>query len=235
MSSSVVRVGNGGTIQVRTGVVAGIGPQGPTGPTGPQGLDGPAGPQGERGETGYVSEAATIARLTVAQPVATSVQTLVTFDTVEVDELSSVKSTTNFSPGPGTYYVSAYVLFSKSVAAVNSRVVAITLNGTDIASSQGNARGGTQTDVSVSLSTGVRTLSSGDIIAVRAWHNDSASIPIAAARIFITRTGPGPKGDKGDAGDVGGVGPIGPQGPQGPAGTNFPRNTTFADIDAQPN
>jgi len=59
MASQVVRVGNGGTLTVRTGVIRGagpIGPPGPLGPAGPQGdpgiPGGPPGPQGPQGPTG---------------------------------------------------------------------------------------------------------------------------------------------------------------------------------------
>lgn len=48
-TSQIVRIPNGGSVQVRTGVLRGAGPQGPmgpSGPAGPAGVQGPAGPQG---------------------------------------------------------------------------------------------------------------------------------------------------------------------------------------------
>lgn len=232
MSSSIVRVGNGGTIQVRTGVIAGIGPTGPTGPTGPVGPQGIRGVQGERGETGYVSEAATIARRTSQQSVPVATSTLVQFDVVDIDELSAYSSSTNFVPGAHSLYMSVWVRFDRGGgAASGSRVVEILQGGVPVAANQGHARGGSNTIVDVTCVTGVKIVNPDEILSVRVWQNDSVAIPITSARVWLCRTGPGPQGPQGIPGEQGPVGPVGAQGLTGPQGVGFPADITFRDIE----
>ena len=64
--ANVVRLVNGGTIQVKTGVLQGVGPQGPRGYVGPQGPQGEQGPVGEQGQIGQILQQAT--RTTVGRP-----------------------------------------------------------------------------------------------------------------------------------------------------------------------
>lgn len=234
MSSSIVRVGNGGTIQVRTGVIAGIGPTGPTGPTGSQGIQGIQGVKGDRGDIGFVSEQATIVLRNANQSIAVNSPTLVQFDAVDIDELSALSSATNLVPGANSFYISAWVRFDRGGGnATGSRYVEILQGGQVIAANGANARGGTTSIVDINVTTGAKLTIPTEIISVRVWHNDTVAIPITNARLWLTRTGPGPQGPRGERGEQGPIGATGAQGIQGPQGVGLPRTTTFKDIQEQ--
>lgn len=66
----IIRLTNGGAIQVRTGVLQGVGPVGPAGPTGPTGPAGPTGATGPAGADGEVSltGAQTLSNKTLTSP-----------------------------------------------------------------------------------------------------------------------------------------------------------------------
>jgi len=233
MSSTITRLRSGDQIQIRTGAVQGIGPQGPSGPTGGSGPEGPAGPQGAKGDTGFVSESAVLATSGGSpQSVAASTNTLVNFPTVVVDEMSAKQSDTNFRPGAGRYFVTAYVNFSKGTAVTGARIIRILQNGAVVwANTLPNTATSTLTASELSVAGGL-VLAANDIITVQVWHNDSVSLSLNPARLFISRTGPGPQGPEGPQGPQGPVGATGAAGAQGPAGTVGNNNTTFAQIAA---
>src|SRR4051794_25771678 len=95
--SNVIKLVNGGTIQVRTGVMAGVGPAGQRGLVGPAGPDGPQGPVGPEGPIGQILQIASRATISSAQTVLQDVDSLVSFATVAYDEMSCFLSTTNFA------------------------------------------------------------------------------------------------------------------------------------------
>ena len=83
--NTTVRLASGGTLQVRTGVLRGAGPQGPVGPVGPQG---PTGATGPTGPAGSVGDASSTASLTTDQST-TSTLSILDFDTCTADGSSS--------------------------------------------------------------------------------------------------------------------------------------------------
>jgi len=234
MSSIAVRLRSGDTVQVRTGAVAGIGPQGPAGPSGSTGPEGPLGPTGDQGPTGAVVEHACLVSGT-AQSVPATTNTLVNFPTVQVDELSAKQSDTNFVPGVGTFDVKVSIMFDKGAGTLSGgRVVRLLLNGAETGwENSGSAFSASGVAKScLNLSATQRLENSNDILTVQVWHNDSASLALSPARLTITRVGPGPEGPAGPTGPIGPVGDTGATGAQGPAGTVGDNTTTFAQLAA---
>lgn len=232
MSSTVVRVATGDTIQIRTGVVQGIGPQGPVGPTGPVGPAGDPGPQGVAGPAGQVIENSFEAVLNTAQSVASGTNTLVAFDSVLTDEFSATQSQTNYKPGVGDFVVTAYVQITKrsNVVATGSRTIRILKGGNVLAAVSVAAPPTVAADLNIS--TAMRNLSPDDIIQVQVLQDEGATLQVLTARLWMSRTGPGPQGPKGDVGPKGDIGPAGPQGPKGASGTVGSNVTTFAALEA---
>lgn len=229
---STVRVTSGDTIQIRTGVLQGIGPQGPTGPTGPQGPQGPQGVAGDTGPMGSIGEFTTDVRSGAAQSIASNTDTLVAFDTVVIDDYSAVQSLTNLKPGVGNFYITAYVRISKqaSVNATGARAIRILLDDQPIS---GNSMSAPPTIAwDGQCTTGVHITNPDSIIKIQAFQNDGVTLQITSARVWLCRTGSGPRGIQGIQGPVGPIGPVGPAGPTGPAGTIGNNTTTFAAIAA---
>ena len=77
--SNVIRMVNGGTIQVRTGVMAGVGPQGQRGLIGPPGIDGPQGPDGPEGPIGQILQKQSRANLSGTITILPAADTLLPF------------------------------------------------------------------------------------------------------------------------------------------------------------
>jgi collagen type I alpha len=233
MSSTPIRLRSGDVVQVRTGAVAGIGPQGPAGPAGATGPAGLSGPEGPAGAIGAVIEHATLVSGT-AQSVPATTNTLVNFPTVEIDEMSAKASNTNFVPGVGTYQVSVSVMFDKgSGTLTGGRILRLLVNGVakwESSAAAFTAAGVTKT--AMALTALLRLTSSTDIITVQVWHNDAASLALSPAVLGLSRVGPGPQGPEGPTGPIGPVGNTGATGAPGPAGTVGNNTTTFAQLAA---
>lgn len=228
MSSQVIRVSSGETIQVRTGVIQGIGPQGPVGPTGPQGETGPQGAQGVPGPTGAVIEFSTEVNALAQSIASATTYTLVSFSQVVRDSLSSVQSNTNFALIAGEYQGTAYLSFSKQAgAAVNTRGVQVLYNGAVIAGQVVRAAPDLATDITVPFT--VKSTVATQLLQVQAVQNEGATLSVTG-RLWISRIGPGPAGPAGPQGAQGQPGAVGATGPQGPSGTIANNTTTFAAI-----
>ena len=232
--ASVIRVSSGDTIQVRTGVLQGIGPVGPTGPTGPQGVQGVQGVQGEQGPQGALGEYVTLAQNMGLQSIATATNTPVTFDTVAVDEYSAVISTTNIKPGLGNWYITAYVMFTKQTGnAVGARALRIITSAPAVTTVAGMTMAVIPTiPHEITIAAGLRITDPATIIQLQAYHTEGATLQLQNAKLWLCRTGSGPQGIQGIQGIQGPIGPAGPQGPAGPAGAGANKTTTFAQIAA---
>lgn len=224
-------------VQIRTGVLQGIGPQGPVGATGPQGEKGDTGPQGIPGPTGGVAEFSTratasgqaVAATTITSNYPTAYSNLA-FASVTRDELSAVQSTTNFVLPPGAdYYVSAVIRFYKqtSINATGFRAVQFYYANQVVVEAIIPAN--SLVDTIIPLQFGVRSVSGTDVLNIKVAHNEPATINVAGA-LWLSRTGPGAQGEQGAQGIQGPQGPTGPQGPIGPAGAIVNNSTTIADI-----
>src|SRR5215831_14946849 len=97
MATNVIRLVNGGSIQVRTGVLQGIGPQGPRGVAGPQGIDGLQGPQGEVGPMGQILQLSGLTKVSINNTLAAATDTTISFGTVSYDDLSCFTSISNIT------------------------------------------------------------------------------------------------------------------------------------------
>ena len=237
MSSSVMRLESGGMVQIRTGVIQGIGPQGPPGATGERGETGPAGPQGIPGPTGGVEEFSGLFVAT-SQPIATSTitsnypttWTAVAYPTVTRDELDLQQSTTNyFLPAGADYNIMARIRFVKQSAtnATGYRGIQLVYNSVNVWDEIVSAV--SLTDTIVTLRAGVRSIVGTDVLQVKVSHNEPATINVTGT-LWINRTGPGIQGPQGLQGIQGPQGEDGPQGPIGPEGSLVTSTTTIADI-----
>lgn len=229
--TNVVRLLNGGTIQVRTGVLQGIGPQGPRGLTGPPGQQGEQGPTGEVGPIGQILQVQMLANVSSTITVNADTDTLVSFGTVVYDDLIAHQSSTNMRLiDIGDYLISCYLKFDLPAdAGDGARDIWFqsTTNGT-IARTSYQAISDAPTYVSLAFPH--RTTVSNEIINVYVRSGDNLSAGVSAGALTITRVGSGPVGAQGPAGPTGAVGATGPTGPQGPDGNASSGFATYADL-----
>lgn len=231
MSSQIIRLGNGDTIQVRTGTVQGVGPQGPTGPTGSAGPEGPQGEQGEQGEIGYVDESATFVQSTAPyQSVAANVDTLIEFNDVIMDDFTSRQSVSTFKLPLGNYTFYVCVGFNRSSGTQEGSRILRALTNSDIqwaTSCQGSELGSV---TYLTLSGALYITDPETEISFQVQHNDSVTLSLEPSKVWISRVGAGATGPEGPEGPQGPVGATGATGAAGPAGTIGDNNTTFGDI-----
>lgn len=234
MSSQVVRLTTGDVIQVRTGVIQGIGPQGPTGPTGPIGITGPDGAQGVPGPAGSIlnystwvnSNSVALAATSVTNNVMTT-YSVMSFANVDHDDLSAVKSVSNFQFVPGADYGGQVTIRFYKQASVNgtgTRGVRVVYANTVINEAEQAACVLTNTTLTVPFA--FRCTSGTDMLQIMLAQTDTVSLVVNGG-LWVSETGPGPAGPQGAQGIQGSVGAIGPQGPIGPAGALIANTTTY--------
>lgn len=237
----MLRVSSGEIIQVRTGVIQGIGPQGPRGATGPRGEEGPQGPQGVPGPTGYVTDFSSLFTAATQSIQSTSITTSmpttwtkVAFATVTRDELDAQTSTTNYDLNDGDYQGTVWVRFNKQVSTSASgfRAVRALYAGATVAEMIIPAN--TLVHTTITLPYAFRSLSGSDVFNIEVAHNEGVALSIDA-QMWMNRTGPGMQGPTGPQGPAGPTGPMGLQGPTGPAGSIANNTTTFATLGGDDN
>jgi len=231
MSTQIVRLSNGDSIQVRTGVLRGSGPAGPVGAsnsisvgtvvvgdTAFATLSGDSPNQvlnlvlprsTTPGPTGSINDYLTDVSTSSNQTVSTGTNTLLSFATITDDELSLYSSSTTFRPVPAGQ-ADRVLSFNVRVTFLNNgtsgsgyRQVWVTANGaTTIGESSCDAN---------TLSTGTTVVnvpviyrfSASETFQVFCKHGGASSLPVSA-NLRAIRVGSGPTG---------------PQGPVGPANT----------------
>ena len=216
---NVIRLVNGGTLQIRTGVLAGVGPEGPTGPVGPPGPDGAQGPDGPQGPMGQILEVSMRATVDATQAISGSTDTNLVFGGVQYDDPGAHTSSTSFTTvDAGDWLFTAWLDFA------NSEIGTIWVySDTTSAVVARNSFNGTSAQISH-----VYRSSANEVFRVKVRTADGATVQAGA--LSITRTGSGPKGDDGPQGPPGiqGIqGEVGPEGPAGNAGSGF---ATYADL-----
>jgi hypothetical protein len=158
----------------------------------------------------------------------------VVFDTVGLDDYSAVKSTTNFQPGVGMWYLSGYFSITKqagnAVGARGIRIVTSAPSATTIAGSNCTAAPSIATELTIG--TAFRITDPAVVIQLHAYHAEGATLQVQSARFWLSKIGSGPQGVQGIQGVQGNIGPAGPTGPTGPAGAGANATTTFAQIAA---
>jgi hypothetical protein len=229
--ANVIRMVNGGTIQVRTGVLAGIGPQGPRGLIGPPGIDGPQGPDGPEGPIGQILQKQSRANVSGTVTILSAADTLLPFATVAYDDLSCFASTTNIVLGQiGDYQINVWVGVNASSAACFHDIWIQSVTNGLVARSSTYARvdGVTYCELSHPL----RSTIANEVVNCYIRTSDPASTGITLGAIGVTRTGSGSIGPVGPAGPVGPPGPVGPTGPIGPTGSASGGFATYDDLSA---
>ena len=230
MGGNAVRLVNGGSIQVRTGVLQGIGPQGPTGPVGPAGPEGPQGPVGEVGPQGAITQMQGKETITSPTTIAPDTDTLVAFQTVTYDDMSCFTSTTNITlKDIGDYLISCWVQFNLGANAGDSirSLWAVSATNGIIGRSSCLAVADDVTYVNVAMQH--RSTVANEVVNIKARSSDDVSLTISAGAVTVTRVGSGPPGVAGPIGPVGPVGPTGPAGPTGATGSGG-HHPTYTDL-----
>ena len=225
-TQQIVKIPNGGTIAVRTGVLRGAGPQGPMGPQGPKGDAGATGPQGPAGSINSL-----ISRLSSSASLGVGFNAWypATLDTRGQDDLL-VSSNDGLN-----------LQFKNSITAL--LVVIAKFETTRAPSSGGVAAGGRQLRF---VDAGGNVLN-GSQVSVEAAHNeptwvvmmnviqpdpskfyhleaqarDDLGVTLSQRYCTIAQIGAGPPGPAGPQGPVGSTGPQGAQGPAGSAGSGY--------------
>lgn len=227
-----IKLINGSAVQVRTGVVQGIGPQGPTGPIGPTGPQGDQGPVGETGPAGSISQFQSCYTIGGTQSIGTpSTPTQVSFGTIAYDDLSAHTSSVNFTlSNPGDYEFCVFVNMPAPAGGPSGhRELYIQASGGGEIIGHlrvpANSSGATILQVSGRCRVAVST-----IYNVWVSQGDNEAVDITSGRLTITRVGSGPQGPQGPAGPTGPTGNTGPQGPTGPAGSGSGPFLTYGDV-----
>jgi hypothetical protein len=222
--ANVVRLVNGGSIQVRTGVLQGIGPIGPRGVAGPQGIDGPQGPQGDQGPIGQILQLQGKSNVATNNPLAANTDSLIAFGSVSYDDLSCFTSTSNITlVTPGDYLLSAWLRFDD--AAATARELWFQVGSTTIARTSRMAGSGAA--FYVDLASQYRA-AAGEVVNVMARTGTATGVSMG--QVMVTRIGSGPVGPVGPPGPQGLVGPQGIQGPKGDDGDANSGFGTYADL-----
>jgi hypothetical protein len=228
----VVKVASGETIQIRTGVLQGIGAQGPTGPIGPAGPVGDQGPQGDTGPMGQISSFSSELTIGGSTALGSGTPGPITFDTTVRDDLAVVTSGTTFTAPEGMdLFFSVWVRFNLPADSADGYRMLTLRTGasfsTIVHAVNVPAVVGIPTDVSFTT-----TFKAAEAQAFQIWgsHNDSLSVATGSGRLAIYRVGSGPAGEAGPEGPVGPVGPVGPAGPAGPDGSATTGFATYADL-----
>lgn len=222
--SNVVRLVNGGAIQVRTGVLQGIGPQGPRGLVGPGGPQGEQGPIGETGPMGQILQMAGRTNVGTNNPITANTDTMMAFGSVSYDDLGCFTSTSNITlTAAGDYLLSCWMRFDD--AAAGYRDLWFSAASTVIArSSRGSVAGN---PFYANLAFPFRA-AGGEVVNV--YARAGAATAISQGAMSVTRVGSGPPGVQGPVGPAGSVGATGPAGPPGPAGTANSGFTKYSDL-----
>ena len=228
----IIRLASGDTIQVRSGVLQGIGPAGPQGQVGPTGAKGDQGDRGETGPIGRMDDFLCECQVTQTT-VAALTDTIVGWSSI-VDELNLKTSATNFgfiTQNGGAYHVSGWVRWSNPVGgATGYRQLQVLASTRSLPLVSIQLPAIYCPNVSFQFHTSF-TANPNDTLNVHVYHNDDESLNVEAGRITFYRIGSGPKGDIGIQGVIGPQGPTGPAGPTGLTGSQGPCGTAAPTID----
>lgn len=214
--ANVVKLVNGGAIQVRTGVIQGIGPVGPRGAVGPNGQQGEQGPVGDTGPMGQILQIQGRTVVTTTNALAANTDTVIAFGGIDYDQQTSFfQSSSNIVlTDPGDYLLSVCLAFNDAAVGGRSVWFASVPNGMIARSTRQSVAGGL---FYVDLSYPWRCKLGNETINVLA--NSAQALNISAGALTVTRVGSGPIGPQGIQGPQGAVGAQGAKGDQGPQGS----------------
>jgi len=230
MATQIIRLGNGDSVQVRSGILRGSGPPGPEGPansltigtvtedtvadatisgTPPyQTLDLVLPTSTVEGPMGVIQDYLTQARLTNSTGLTSGAETLLSFDTVDVDELSMVLNSTTFDPVPSgqddrvmSFTVS--VTFTNPAATgVGYRKLTVKNDSAVVIDSMTVPAVTTSSGVTQIVMPVIARFNANTNFRVYVTHTQGTSLNVTAAKVTCIRVG---------------TGPTGPEGPTGPA------------------
>lgn len=233
--SNAVKLINGGTIQVRTGVLAGIGPMGPRGPIGLKGDQGPTGPVGEQGIQGQILQIAARAVLTTAQTCAPGVDLPIAFTNVAYDDMGVFISSTNMQfLDAGDYQIAGYLVFAAGSGGGrrNLKLRSIAAGtGTQSIVWEASGSGTASQEVAVELHCNYRIQTAGEQMQLLAQSRDTVNVDVVRGYLTVTRIGSGPVGPEGPQGPAGPQGVQGVQGAKGDPGNASSGFSTYGAID----
>lgn len=222
--SNVVRLVNGGSIQVRTGVIQGIGPQGPRGVAGNQGADGPAGPTGDQGPIGQILERSALTKMGTSNPLAANTDTVISFGSVPYDAfIPNGFSLSAITLSAGDYLLSVWLRFDDAAAGL--REVWFKTGTSTIARTSRQSVVGAVFYVDLAFPF---KAAGGEVVNVLARSAQATAVSDGAWS--VVRTGSGPPGPTGPTGPQGPIGPNGAKGDQGVAGTANAGFTKYGDL-----
>lgn len=227
---NVLRLTGGGQIQVRTGVLQGIGPAGPRGLIGPQGPDGMQGPEGPSGPMGQILQMQTKTLVGGVTNIAINGQQLLSFGSVAYDDMGICASATNFIfPVVADYLFTVQVTFPMTGSSNGSRAIRLVSN---INGEIGKVRHPVvaNQEMVLRISEPLRTTAVNEQIQVFVDSSDNATTSVSAGHATIARIGSGPQGPIGPQGPQGPIGAQGPAGPVGPAGNANSGFGTYGDL-----
>jgi hypothetical protein len=203
---NVVKLVNGGSIQVRTGVIQGIGPVGPRGAVGPNGPQGDQGPTGDTGAMGQILQVGARTDVSTTNALAAATDTVISFGNIKYDDPSCIYTSANILLRDiGDYMLNVYLRFDDAAAGGREVWFASQTAGLIARTSRVSAPGA---PFYVDLSMPYRVLAPGNEY-LNVLARSAQALNISAGSLGVTRIGSGP---------VGAQGPIGPQGPPGATG-----------------
>lgn len=227
--AGAVRLNNGATVQLRVGVLQGIGPIGPRGLQGVQGEQGEQGVQGETGPTGGIINYMGRSHVGTSNSMAASTDVNLSFDALDFDDFSAYTATTWTLTSPGDYAISAFVDWTPNGTAAGARNLWLVIAGTAYARQTTAAVASSSIHTYQNINWPIRITGS-TTVRVYARSTDTATVSIAAGAVSINRIGSGSPGPVGPQGAQGAVGASGPQGPQGIPGNSSSGYTRFDDL-----
>lgn len=229
--ANTVRLVGGGTIQVRTGILQGVGPQGPRGAIGPIGPMGPLGPDGPVGPPGGITQISSKFSIDAAQSMATSVDTLVSFGNVAHDEVNAHASSVNFLLNDiGDYLFSIWVQVDQGTGTGDGRRDLWLLSETNGVLARISESAITTGPTHLNLTMAHRSTINGEILHVHALSTDNDTVSISTGILTVTRLGSGTQGAIGPVGPAGPAGPLGPKGDKGDPGSGVGPFATYGDM-----
>lgn len=219
-----VKLVNGSTIQVRTGVIQGIGPVGPRGAVGETGPQGDQGPIGPTGPMGVIYNQMSRAKLSATNPVAANTDTVLGTFVSDVDAIGINKTQSVFQlvANPGDFMMSCWVRFDDATAGL--REVWFLTGATIIARSSRMSVAGAPfyCDLTHPYHSALGNESFSVVVRSQVACNVSDGV------MAFNRIGSGPQGVPGPPGVQGVQGPQGGKGDTGASGSASTGFTTYA-------
>lgn len=227
--ANVIRLVNGGQIQVRTGVIQGIGPQGPVGPSGAQGPDGEQGPQGVPGPIGQILKLGCKTVVSSNNPIAANTDTAIAFGLPSYDDWQGFQGSNSVVtlPEVGDYMISCWLKFD-AVAGATLRDIWFLSGGSIVARSSRTALA--STDMYCNLTHPFRVVDGAAPATFTVLVRSGTATGISLGQLTVSRIGSGPQGAVGPQGLTGATGAQGSKGNDGPAGTANAGFAKYADM-----